>query len=70
MLLSLQIGKGIPVLYAISWFLVMELSALPSFGDWLAPWAWTVWGVWFPILAVGTVALPTLISMTRRVAVQ
>jgi hypothetical protein len=70
MLLSLQIGKGIPVLYAISWFLVLALSALPSFGDWLAPLAWTVWGVGFPILAVRAVALHTLISMTRRVAVQ
>ena len=68
--LSLQMGRGIPVLYAISWFLVLALSALPSFGDWLAPLAWIVWGVGLLIPAVGAVALRTLISMTRRVAVQ
>ena len=45
------------------------LSALPSFGGWLTPLAWIVWGVGFLILAVGAVALQALISMTRKVAV-
>ncbi|MBP8134880.1 MAG: hypothetical protein KAY10_01090 [Rhodoferax sp.] len=49
---------------------MLALSTLPSFGDWLAPLAWIVWGVGLLIPAVGAVALRTLISMTRRVAVQ
>ncbi len=42
------------------------MSALPSLAGWMAPVAWTVWGIGFVLLALGAVALHALIAMTQR----